>query len=301
MKKNNISNNEKIEALVEFAGKEIMKDEFVLATVVNHNEQPIVMSTSADGSMHKLAISEGVFLEMPSKMIPYLSFALAKMYEKSLNLVHDGDSKKINAHLDIVKKEISDIDFFNIKNEENNEDVKCTCGDKSCPDYEEKDEKVIDDEEEDSVEDIEKSLRDLGESISEKIKKGEINEEDEEEIKEALMNIVENQKESLQDIRDSLSALEKGNPTQASVEAIKEKLDAIRDNHQKELSGYIKDIEQKVNGKVNKAKKEINLESIKEVFLKYGPQAAKEELRKIPAEKRQEIAMQAIAFIQSKK
>lgn len=286
--------NEMIDSLIDFAGEKIMNEEFVFASVLNENEQPIILSSSEDGETFHLTVDGKNTLEMPSKMIPYLTFALTKMYLKSLGSVYKGDKSKIKNHLESIKEEIKDIEFFNLK-KENSLDEECTCGSATCPDSQPETEPTEPVESE--LDEIEEALNRVQIKSTEKMVNNDLGVEEAEELLKDLNSLMKKTKASTEEISEEyMDKVKSGEVQGFDVNA----LESIKEKHDKELLQSIKDIEEKLNGKPKKEESKIGLDKIKEVFMKYGPQAAKEELAKVPQEDRAAIMHQIIDDITKK-
>lgn len=286
--------NEMIDSLIEFAGEKIMNEEFVFASVVNKEEQPIILSSSEDGGTFHLTLDGENALEMPSKMVPYLIFALTKMYSKSLDSVYKGDKSKIKDHLESVKEEIKDIEFFDLK-KENSLDEKCTCGSPTCPDSQPETEPT--EPVENELDEIEEALNRVQSKSMEKMVNNDLGIEEAEDLLKDLNSLMKKTKTSTEEISEEYINKVKSGEVQGFDVNV---LETIKEKHDKELLQSIKDIEEKLNGKPKKEESRIGLDKIREVFMKYGPQAAKEELSKVPQEDRAAIMHQIIDEITKK-
>lgn len=280
--------NKMIDSLIKFAGDEVMKEEFAFASVVNENEQPIVLSTSKNGETFHLAIDGENSLKMPSKMVPYLTFALTKMYAKSLDSVYKGDKSKVKNHLESIKEEIKDIEFFDLK-KENSLDEKCTCGSATCPDNQPETEPT--EPVENELDEIEEALNRVQIKSTEKMVNNNLGIEEAEALLKDLNSLMKKTKTATEEIsKEYMDKVKSGEVQGFDVDTI----ESIKEKHDKELLQSIKDIEEKLNGKTKKEESKIGLDKIREVFMKYGPQAAREELSKVPQEDRATIMHQII-------
>lgn len=287
--------NEMIDSLIEFAGEKIMNEEFVFASIVNKEEQPIVLSTSKNGETFHLTLDSENALKMPSKTIPYLVFALTKMYSKSLDSVYKGDKSKIKDHIESIKEEIKDIEFFDLK-KENSLDEKCTCGSATCPDSQPETEPT--EPVENELDEIEEALNRVQSKSTKKMINNDLGIEEAEELLKDLNSLMKKTKTSTEEISEEyMSKVKSGEVQGFDINA----LESIKEKHDKELLQSIKDIEEKLNGKPKKEESKIGLDKIREVFMKYGPQAAKEELAKVPQEDRAAIMHQIIDEITNSK
>lgn len=248
----------------------------ISATIINGNEQPIILSSNEDLTQHIINLGDGTSMLVPTKMIPYLSIALKILMTKHISEHFEGDKTKMKEFDKKTIEEISDMDFFDLKG----------CGNHNCEDC------------------------DSGKCSSGSISKSSIMSMEMPEMKECFEKLDEIQtEETIQAIKDMkpedadevvnnlmeckdiaedvMKEIKEGNLTQSEQKELREEAN-------KKIMDHLKEVENKLSGTVADKNKVIDYPYIKNMMEKYGPEAAQEELMRLPVDKRDELLKQVL-------
>lgn len=265
------------------------------AVVVNDREQPMMLSSSDDFERHYLNLAGGDTLGFPTKMIPYMIQALKRMYEKN-GLDHfNGDKAALDAY---TAESIEDctfnyIDLNDIDIEEAQAEI-CGCGDPNCgsnikSSSNENDEMVeeLNNKLEGFDSDVAKKLREItGDLIGKDAIANDLDRHSKIKLLDAMMDAKEIAREASEKIDKQHLTKEEMEQLNIETEAkILEKMEAV---------------EAILLGKKTTTKEEVTLERIEKIMTKFGPDAAKEELMRLPVEKRDEVLKQILENIKNK-
>lgn len=202
-----------------------------------------------------------ISLGFPTKMIPYMIEALQEVYKKNKELKFKGDKKAEKEHDDKIAKEIAKIDYYDLSGEQQSPEVQAL---------------------------HEKMAR--MKKIGEKLMKGgleDLSEEDRAEIQQQL-------EVAASIAQDATDQLESGNLTPEQQKQLKKETN-------EQLQAHMKEVESVLLGRRADKDEDIDFEHIKKTFEKHGQAAAKEEIMRVPAEKREEILSKMLAYMNSKK
>ncbi len=251
--------------------------EHISATIINGNEQPIILSSNEDLTEHIINLGDGTSMKVPTKMVPYLSIALKILMTKHISEHFEGDKVKMQDFDKKVISEISDMDFFDLKGcgkaecEECNSSGSCSSGEitpgeimgTGIPEMKDAFKKLDDIANDDTA----KALRDM----------------EPEDAKEVIDNLIE-----CKDIAEEvMKSLDDKNISQAEQKKLREEAN-------EKIMQHLKEVENKLSGTVADKNRVIDYQYIKNIMVKYGPQAAQEELMRLPEEKRDELLQQVL-------
>jgi len=256
--------------LINSLDKKEIDNKFKTATVIDeitgHKrvEQPIILCSDETFENHTLNLCNGLSLGFPTKALPYLIKSLTELYNKNGLDYFNGDQKALDAHTlsiyDNNKLEVIDLNVLTP------DPVNSRSG--SCP-------------------------------------AGAITENDS--IGEALGKVYMNNMDVLKNMTTSELLDLKGDMEKMRdiIEEAEEKRDMLgatsQQDHKKEVEKKImeniKELESKLVGKKEDKSEDITFEKIKDIYLKYGDKAAKEELMRVPAEKRDEILAKMLDIV----
>lgn len=111
------------QALINMLSPDEMKLPYKHASVVNHLEQPLILSSTEEFDKHYLNMGE-MSIGFPTKMIPYIVNSLQEIYNKNKELKFKGDKTAEKEHDDLVADEISSIDYYDISSEQQSPEIK---------------------------------------------------------------------------------------------------------------------------------------------------------------------------------
>jgi len=216
----------------------------------------------SDAEFKVHAINFGeVVMGVPTKMIPYMIQSLTELYKMNLEKHFKGDSKAIQEHEDLIQTELQIVEYFNLEGLDQDDEVKKR-----------------------------NSRVDKLKKILQKVQSGgleQLSDSDRAEIMQQLGTAAEI-------AHDASEKLDKGNLTPEQQKELKKETNEALRKHMDEVEGVLL-------GKVKDNAEDIDLKHIKETFQKYGQQAAKEEIMRVPAEKRDEILRQMVEMFQQGK
>lgn len=261
---------EVLAALIAMMSRTQKKMPYKSACILNGNEQPIILTSNDKFDVHQINLGKQS-MSVPTKMIPYLVDALATLYTKN-GIDHFGDDKAFTEFNDKVIDD-NDITYFDLK------DCEKGCGNpdcEACSGEEDPAEEIMDQ--------IDEQMENLG------AKKSEIHKLPPEEAAELFKELADAKEVA----EETLEKLESGMLSPEQMEELK------KESLQK-MKAHFDEVEGILEGKKAKSEEDIDFAHIKKTFEKYGPQAANEELLRIPAEKRDEILSQMIDMFNSKK
>lgn len=247
------------------------------ATIINGNEQPILLSSNNDLTKHIINLGDGTSMVVPTKMIPYLSIALKILMTKHLDEHFQSDKVKMKEFDEKMIEEIKDMEFFDLKGCGDLECENCNSG--SCSGGSLSATSIMGMEMPEMQESFEMLDKIQTDDTIEAIRSMEP--EDAEEVVNNLMEC--------KDIaEDTLKELKEGNLSQEDQKK-------LREDANEKMMQHLREVESKLTGTVADKNRIIDYAYIKNIMEKHGPQAANEELMRLPEDKRDELLQQVLA------
>lgn len=271
------------EAILRLMDKKELDMEYKSACIVNSNEQPVILSSDKEFKNHSLNLGNGISLGFPTKMIPYLMKSLGMLFIKN-SISHYGDKDKAKDEFMKLAADLEDkVDYFDL-----NDETPQPCGDPLCPACSGSDSNCNSGEVKDNLveREVHEKLADLYSKNMNKV----VDMEPEEHLE--MMDKLDTMREVVEEAQETLEK----NPTLS-----REQQEELREATNEKLKEHLKEIEFKLTGKVENRNKEVTLQTVIDAFNKYGEMAAKEELMRVPEEKRDEFLAQMIPIFAGKK
>lgn len=201
-----------------------------------------------------------VSMGFPTKMLPYMIAALTELYNRNKEAKFKGDKKAIKKHDDAIAKEIAKIDYFDLSAMDQSEEVK---------ENREKKERMM--------------------KVAKKLMSGDLSELTEEDKAEVMQQL----STAASIAQDASEQLDSGRLTPEQMKELKKETNEA-------LKKHMEEVESVLLGKRADKESDIDFEHIKRTFEKHGQAAAKEEIMRCPADKRDAILAQMLDYMKSK-